>query len=150
MWSDSYAPLDLEARPDGYRLWKSKARPYLMGRHPQVGRVLDWAERQVEPAGQPHLGEAALLIPGFDIHQVNGMLFTAVQRTVSDQLRMTKPDLAGDGMGLELWRLLVREHEAPELPVVQREFQKRWAYPRRCKGSGGAPVPAPAMVGLGP
>eukprot|EP00969_Alexandrium_andersonii_P287858 12726064-Alexandrium_andersonii.AAC.1 len=48
---------------------------------------------------------------------------------------MTKPELAGDGLGLELWRLLMREHEAPEQPVVQREFQKRWAYPRRCKGA---------------
>eukprot|EP00969_Alexandrium_andersonii_P153554 6790535-Alexandrium_andersonii.AAC.1 len=43
---------------------------------------------------------------------------------------MTKPELARDALGLELWRLLVREHEAPEQPVVQREFQKRWAYPK--------------------
>eukprot|EP00969_Alexandrium_andersonii_P022107 968162-Alexandrium_andersonii.AAC.1 len=50
---------------------------------------------------------------------------------------MTKPELAGDAMGLELWRLLVREHEAPEQLVVQREFefQKRWAYPKRCRGA---------------
>eukprot|EP00969_Alexandrium_andersonii_P212134 9368304-Alexandrium_andersonii.AAC.1 len=46
---------------------------------------------------------------------------------------MTKPELAGDGFGLELWRLLMREHEAPGQPAVQREFQKRWAYPKRCK-----------------
>eukprot|EP00969_Alexandrium_andersonii_P237357 10477143-Alexandrium_andersonii.AAC.1 len=46
---------------------------------------------------------------------------------------MTKPELAGDGLGLELLRLLIREHEAPEQPAVQREFQKRWAYSRRCK-----------------
>eukprot|EP00969_Alexandrium_andersonii_P015651 684276-Alexandrium_andersonii.AAC.1 len=46
---------------------------------------------------------------------------------------MTKPELAGDALGLELWRLLVREHEAPEQPVVQRKFQKRWAYPKRCR-----------------
>eukprot|EP00969_Alexandrium_andersonii_P245165 10834724-Alexandrium_andersonii.AAC.1 len=46
---------------------------------------------------------------------------------------MTKPELAGDVLGLELWRLLVREHEAPEQPVVQRECQKRWACPERCR-----------------
>eukprot|EP00969_Alexandrium_andersonii_P139903 6189336-Alexandrium_andersonii.AAC.1 len=46
---------------------------------------------------------------------------------------MTKPELAGDGLGLELRRLLIHEREAPEQPVVQREFQKRWAYPRRCR-----------------
>eukprot|EP00969_Alexandrium_andersonii_P114568 5064951-Alexandrium_andersonii.AAC.1 len=44
---------------------------------------------------------------------------------------MTKPELAGDGLGLELWRLLIREHEAPDQPVVQRELQKRWAYPSK-------------------
>eukprot|EP00969_Alexandrium_andersonii_P004002 173894-Alexandrium_andersonii.AAC.1 len=38
---------------------------------------------------------------------------------------MTKPELAGDGFGLELRRLLIREHEAPEQPVVQRAFQER-------------------------
>eukprot|EP00969_Alexandrium_andersonii_P197489 8724479-Alexandrium_andersonii.AAC.1 len=32
-----------------------------------------------------------------------------------------------------LWRLLAREREAPERPVAQHEFQKRWAYPGRCK-----------------
>eukprot|EP00969_Alexandrium_andersonii_P256890 11356903-Alexandrium_andersonii.AAC.1 len=46
---------------------------------------------------------------------------------------MTEPELAGDGVGLELRRLLVREHGAPEQPVAQREFQKRWAYPKRCE-----------------
>ena len=59
--------------------------------------------------------------------QVSAVVFTAVHETISDQFRMTFPDLAGDGMGLELWRLLVREHESPEQPVVQREFQKSWA-----------------------
>eukprot|EP00969_Alexandrium_andersonii_P213492 9427885-Alexandrium_andersonii.AAC.1 len=48
---------------------------------------------------------------------------------------MTKPELAGDAIGLELWRLLVREHEAPEQPVAQRKFQNRWAYPERCRGA---------------
>eukprot|EP00969_Alexandrium_andersonii_P072770 3210874-Alexandrium_andersonii.AAC.1 len=46
---------------------------------------------------------------------------------------MTKPELAGDAVGLELWRHLVREHEAPEQPVAQREFQKRWAHTKRCR-----------------
>eukprot|EP00969_Alexandrium_andersonii_P348714 15419266-Alexandrium_andersonii.AAC.1 len=46
---------------------------------------------------------------------------------------MTKPELAGDAAGLELRRLPVREREAPEQPVAQREFQKRRAYPKRCR-----------------
>eukprot|EP00969_Alexandrium_andersonii_P070837 3126949-Alexandrium_andersonii.AAC.1 len=48
---------------------------------------------------------------------------------------MAKPELAGDGLRLELRRLLVREHEAPKQPMVQREFQKFWAYPKRCRGA---------------
>eukprot|EP00969_Alexandrium_andersonii_P210665 9305519-Alexandrium_andersonii.AAC.1 len=46
---------------------------------------------------------------------------------------MAKPELAG--LGLELRRLLAREHEAPEQLVVQREFQKRWAHPKRCRNA---------------
>eukprot|EP00969_Alexandrium_andersonii_P234756 10365288-Alexandrium_andersonii.AAC.1 len=46
---------------------------------------------------------------------------------------MTKPELAGDGLGLELWRVLVRGHEAPAQPVVLRAFRERWAYPGRRK-----------------
>eukprot|EP00969_Alexandrium_andersonii_P170628 7543243-Alexandrium_andersonii.AAC.1 len=63
---------------------------------------------------------------GFDVAQVSGVLYSAAQRTISDRFRMAKPELAGDALGFELWRLLVREHEAPEQPVVQREVQKRW------------------------
>eukprot|EP00969_Alexandrium_andersonii_P176617 7809381-Alexandrium_andersonii.AAC.1 len=46
---------------------------------------------------------------------------------------MTRPELAGDGLGLELWRLIIRERKAPEQPVVQRQLQKRWAYSKRCQ-----------------
>ena len=99
----------------------------------RLGVLLDWAERQLEPISAYHQQAASNLIPGYDVAQVSGILFTVVQRVISDQLRMTKPELAGAGLGLELWRLLIREHEAPEQPVVQREFQKRWAYPKRCK-----------------
>eukprot|EP00969_Alexandrium_andersonii_P102773 4535262-Alexandrium_andersonii.AAC.1 len=70
---------------------------------------------------------------GLDVAQVSGTIFAAVQGTISDRLRMTEPELAGDGPGLELRRLLVRVHEAPEQPVVQREFQNRWAYSKRCR-----------------
>eukprot|EP00969_Alexandrium_andersonii_P060226 2652546-Alexandrium_andersonii.AAC.1 len=72
---------------------------------------------------------------GFDVAQVSGVIYSAVQRTISDRLRMTKPDLAGYALGLELRRLLACEHEAPEQPVAQGEFQKRWAYPKRCRGA---------------
>eukprot|EP00969_Alexandrium_andersonii_P246762 10905496-Alexandrium_andersonii.AAC.1 len=69
MWADAHQSLDLEARPQGYRLWKSKARGYLLGRFPQVGRLLDWAEKQFEPIGAGSQQSAARLAPRFDIAQ---------------------------------------------------------------------------------
>eukprot|EP00969_Alexandrium_andersonii_P042294 1855265-Alexandrium_andersonii.AAC.1 len=62
MWSDTHAVLDLEAQPHGYRLWKSKARGYLPGKFPQIGRVLDWAEKQLEPISEVRQSEAARLL----------------------------------------------------------------------------------------
>ena len=57
----------------------------------------------------------------FDIEEVSAQIYNAVQETLSDHMRATLPEMAGDGMGLELGRLIVREHEAPEQPLVQRE-----------------------------
>eukprot|EP00969_Alexandrium_andersonii_P248984 11003689-Alexandrium_andersonii.AAC.1 len=86
----------------------------------QVGRVLDWAEKQLDPISELRQRDAARLLMGFDVAQVSRVIYPAVQRNISDRLRMTKPELAGDASGLDLWCLLVREHEAPEQPVVQR------------------------------
>eukprot|EP00969_Alexandrium_andersonii_P190529 8416960-Alexandrium_andersonii.AAC.1 len=36
----SYALLDLEAQPQGFRLWKCKARGVMLGKCPEVGAVL--------------------------------------------------------------------------------------------------------------
>eukprot|EP00969_Alexandrium_andersonii_P047375 2078650-Alexandrium_andersonii.AAC.1 len=66
------------------------------------------------------------LAPDFEASQLSGALRGAIQRTISDQQVTTKPGLAGIGNGLELWRLLIREHEAPEQPTVLRGHQKRW------------------------
>eukprot|EP00969_Alexandrium_andersonii_P012106 527792-Alexandrium_andersonii.AAC.1 len=66
MWSDTYAALDLEAQPQGCRLWKSKARGYFLGKFPQVGRALDWAEKQHEPISESKQREAAGLLTGLD------------------------------------------------------------------------------------
>eukprot|EP00969_Alexandrium_andersonii_P008604 375529-Alexandrium_andersonii.AAC.1 len=66
MWPDTYAVLDLEAQPQGYRLWKSKARGYLLGKFPQIGRVLGWAEKQLGPISELRQRNAAHLLMGFD------------------------------------------------------------------------------------
>eukprot|EP00969_Alexandrium_andersonii_P163882 7243168-Alexandrium_andersonii.AAC.1 len=54
---------------------------------------------------------------GFDVAQVSGVIYSAVQRAISDRPRMTKPELARDAMGLEPWRLLAREREARGQPA---------------------------------
>eukprot|EP00969_Alexandrium_andersonii_P170671 7545421-Alexandrium_andersonii.AAC.1 len=59
MRADARQPLDLEAQPQAYRLWKPRARGYLLRQSLQVGKLLDWAEKQLEPIGA--------LAPGFDI-----------------------------------------------------------------------------------
>eukprot|EP00969_Alexandrium_andersonii_P238264 10516374-Alexandrium_andersonii.AAC.1 len=62
MWSDTCSALDLEVQPQGRRLWKPKARGYLLGKFPQVGRALDWAEEQLEPISEGKQREAANLL----------------------------------------------------------------------------------------
>eukprot|EP00969_Alexandrium_andersonii_P103381 4561796-Alexandrium_andersonii.AAC.1 len=69
MRSGTYAALGLEAQPQGYRLWKPKARGYLLEKFPQVGRALDWAEKKLEPISGSKQREAAGLLTGFDIAQ---------------------------------------------------------------------------------
>eukprot|EP00969_Alexandrium_andersonii_P367636 15471135-Alexandrium_andersonii.AAC.1 len=63
MWADACQAWDLEAQPQGYRLWKSKARSYLLGKSTQVGRLLDWAEKHLEPIGAGGQQSAARLSP---------------------------------------------------------------------------------------
>eukprot|EP00969_Alexandrium_andersonii_P212209 9371362-Alexandrium_andersonii.AAC.1 len=59
------------------RLWKSKAWGYLLGKFPQVDRLLDWAEKQLEPIGAGSQQTAARLVPGFDVAQVSGVPYSA-------------------------------------------------------------------------
>eukprot|EP00969_Alexandrium_andersonii_P364681 15464618-Alexandrium_andersonii.AAC.1 len=131
----SYHSSDVEAQLQGYRLWKHRARTFLLGRFLQAGAVLDWAENQLEPIlGQGHPGVVRFAL-GFEYRQLSGVLFGAMQRAISDQLVMPQPEPAGSGNGVELWRLVVREHEAPEQPVVQRAYQTRRAYPHQRAGA---------------
>ena len=86
------------------------------------------AERQLE---------AGSMLWGCDSPAVSASLYTAVQWAISGCLWMAPPQLAGDGLGFELWRTLAREHEAPEQPMAQRAYQTCWAYPKCCKDESG-------------
>eukprot|EP00969_Alexandrium_andersonii_P121286 5361254-Alexandrium_andersonii.AAC.1 len=51
---------------------------------------------------------------------------------------MATLELAGNGAGFELRHPLAREHdEAPEQPVIRREFQKCLPSPRRSEDAAG-------------
>eukprot|EP00975_Prorocentrum_lima_P060144 12611419-Prorocentrum_lima.AAC.1 len=86
MWSDSFQRLDFEAQPQGYRLWKHRARTFLLGRFPQVGSILEWAEKQVEPIPVHGHQSVVRLASDFEYSQLSGVLYGAIQRTISDQL----------------------------------------------------------------
>ena len=85
-----------------------------------MGKALDWAGHPTEPTAGVKQRDAAHLMPGYGVAQVGAVICTAAQRAISDRLRMTKPELAGQGLGVQLWRLLVREREAPGGPCIQR------------------------------
>eukprot|EP00969_Alexandrium_andersonii_P131885 5832300-Alexandrium_andersonii.AAC.1 len=87
MWSDSYQRLDFEAQQQGYRLWKHRARTFLLGPFPQVGAVLEQAERQLEPILGQGRPAVARLAPGFEHCQLSGVLREAIQRAIYDEAR---------------------------------------------------------------
>eukprot|EP00969_Alexandrium_andersonii_P334647 14789068-Alexandrium_andersonii.AAC.1 len=67
-----------------------------MGKFPQIGRVLGWAEKQLGPISELRQRDAAHLLGGFDVAQASGVLYSVAQRAISDRLRMSKPELAED------------------------------------------------------
>ena len=97
MWSDKDTVLGLQANPQGYRLWKSKARSYLSFKSPSITKILDWAEKQTEAITEDREAFARQVTWGYDVAQASAVIFTALQVTVSDRLRMTKPQQAGAG-----------------------------------------------------
>ena len=96
---------------------------------------MEWAGLQTERITSERQEEAAAMLQGYDIQSASYTVDLALQETVANRIRTTTPKLAGVGMGLEFWRLLVRGHEAPEQPLVQRARRQRWNYPTRCKTS---------------
>ena len=74
MWSDSYAPLDLEVRPEGYKLWKNKAQAYLLSKCPAAGKLLEWAAKQTEPITESRHQDALSLAGDLGVAQVSARL----------------------------------------------------------------------------
>ena len=90
-WSDRGARLDLDERPELFRLWKVNAKPFLTSGPLQLCQVLDWVARQVEPITAKRQLEAGSMLWGHDIPAVSASLYTAVRWAISDRLRMTSP-----------------------------------------------------------
>ena len=105
----------------------------LTSKLPQLGKALQWAGVQTERIAAERQGEVGAMLWGYDVQAVSYTMYLALQETMADRLRTTMPKLAGAGMGFELWRLLVRGHEAPEQTLIQRAHRQRWSFPPRCK-----------------
>eukprot|EP00969_Alexandrium_andersonii_P084449 3724563-Alexandrium_andersonii.AAC.1 len=66
------------------------------------------------------------------------MLHAAVQRAISDRLRMTKLELAGEGLGLELWRLLTQVASTrPGAAGRPARVPEALDVPNRCRDAAG-------------
>eukprot|EP00969_Alexandrium_andersonii_P314410 13889751-Alexandrium_andersonii.AAC.1 len=70
---------------------------FLLSGFPQVGTVLGWAEKQLEPI--PGRGHPAVvcLTPGVRAQPAKRGVVRCDPSTISDRLAMTKPELAGAG-----------------------------------------------------
>ena len=63
MWSDKNKQLDLGEDPQGFKLWRNKAKAFLTFRHASVSKLLDWAASQAEMITEGREYEASHLIP---------------------------------------------------------------------------------------
>ena len=90
-WSDKNLPLDIEANPNNFLLWKNKAESYLTARHPHVCSVLEWAEKQTEVITAEREAEVEHLADRYDVGHISRVMYAVLPNTISDRLRMAKP-----------------------------------------------------------
>ena len=114
-----------------YPDWKDRTKSYLNsdGRS-FVGELLTWAESQTEPIGPPQYATLVVGIPAlkyYTAQQVDGTIYDALKLTLKTALNRTKGKVAGEGRGLEYWRILFRDHEGDgaEVRAYKRE---RFSY----------------------
>ena len=116
-----------------YPDWKDRTRSYLKGDGRSfVGDLLTWAETRTDPVGPMQYATLEVDIPAlrdYSAQQVDGAVYDALKLTIKTSLNRTKGKVAGEGHGLEYWRLLFRDHEGDgaEVRAYKRE---RFSYPK--------------------
>ena len=124
-------------RPDtslqDYHSWKRLAKSAITGGRPEVSALLRWAEIQESPITQDKEQEGARAADvALDPVQASAAIFAGLMHGIAPDILDSRCRLAGEDRGLELWRLLVQEHESTSTQSMLKK-QKAFQNPRRCK-----------------
>lgn len=118
-----------ETYPD----WKGRVKSYLRSdTRAFIGELLSWAEKQVEPIASENYPTLELEYPAlreYSAAQVDAAIYDALNLTIKAAVNRAKGKVAGEGKGLEYWRILFvdRESDGAEVRWNKRE---RFAYPK--------------------
>ena len=115
-----------------YHSWKRIAKSALTAGRPEVSALLQWAETQDAPItpDREYDGARAAGVT-LDPAQASAAVFGALMHSIHKSILDSRCRLAGEDRGLELWRLLVQEHESRS-PQAMLKKQRAFQHPNRC------------------
>ena len=125
--------LTATSEPHLYRTWHLDTKGLICQGRPGLGKVLKWAEEQegyIDAAREAEAGH--LMGQGSDISDISAGVYDALLLTLDDKVKLSWSKQAGDDRGLELWRVIYREHESAEPEVVLAKLH-HFIKPNRCK-----------------
>ena len=120
-----------------YPTWKSKLVDLVTdtGARKGVRELLEWAEAQEEPITEQREAMAqrgALEVP---VVELSRLVHKGISTTIDDVIYNSWQKTAGEGRGLEFWRILKREY-AFRSAKVNAAIMKAWMDPVKCKNIG--------------
>ena len=109
-----------EAEPQLYKIWKGEVIRLLALDRPELEEALMWAEKQDQKIDEMKEIEIDNLLSKYGgAKKVSAEVFDAILTVVSDNLKLILSRSAGNNRGLEMWRIVYRDHESREASVVQ-------------------------------
>ena len=108
--------------------WADRMSAKLSRAHPQLASMLAWAERQVDPISLTV--EQEVTEPGADVVGISGAIFDVLMERTGPRL-FDKRRNAGNGRGLEFWRILKRDF-GMESTDAQMAKLHMYFRPARC------------------
>ena len=112
--------LDLITEADviKYKMWCARSVDILTEGRQGMWDILKWAERATDRITEET--EYQYASSTMDIQSVTRVLYMAIKVLISDATVSRFADTAGQGRGLELWRILYRECVNKSAPVVAK------------------------------